>query len=144
MEPNSIGGHRFVCAFTCDCTRHVWVYSLKSKDETFKTFKHFVIMMEKLTGQSIKYLRLDRGSEYMSKGFTDFLAEHGIQRKTSAPRTPQQNGLAERMNQTLLGGSRALLEHSGMTKGFWAKAMGTAAHILNCSPRKNLDCVRPT
>ena len=47
------------------------------------------------------------------------------------------------MNQTLLGGSCALLEHSGMTKGFWAEAMGTAAHILNHSPRKNLDWQTP-
>ena len=79
----------------------------------------------------------------MSKEFTDFLAEHGIQHETSAPWTPQQNGLTERMNQTLLGGSCALLEHSGMTKGFWAEAMGTAAHILNRSPRKNLDWRTP-
>ena len=47
------------------------------------------------------------------------------------------------MNQTLLGGSRTLLEHSGMTKGFWAEAMGTAAHILNRSPHKNLDWWTP-
>ena len=79
----------------------------------------------------------------MSKEFTDFLAEHGIQCKTSALWTLQQNRLAEHMNQTLLGGSCALLEHSGMTKGFWAEAMGTAAHILNCSPHKNLDWRTP-
>ena len=80
----------------------------------------------------------------MSKEFTNFLAEHGIQHETSALQTPQQNGLAERMNQTLLGGSHALLEHSGMTKGFWAEAMGTAAHILNCSLAKTWTGGLPT
>ena len=54
------------------------------------------------------------------------------------PKTPQQNSIAKQMNQTLLGGARAMLEHSGMTKGFWAEALGTAAHIANWSPHKSL------
>ena len=74
----------------------------------------------------------------MSAEFSTFLEEQGITRETSAPRTPQQNGVAERMNQTLLGGARSMMQHSGVTKGFWAEAMGTAAHVLNRSPRKSL------
>ena len=54
----------------------------------------------------------------MSDLFTRFLEEQGITRETSAPNTPQQNGVAEHMNQTLIGGARALLQHSGMSKGF--------------------------
>ena len=79
----------------------------------------------------------------MSDGFNVFLEEHGITRETSAPRTPQQNGVAERMIQTLVGGARAMLQHSGMSKGFWAEAMGAAAHVLNRAPRKGLGWRTP-
>jgi len=79
----------------------------------------------------------------MSKDFDTFLEEQGITRETSAPMTPQQNGLAERMMQTLKGGARALLVHSGMSEGFWAEAMATAAHVINRSPRKGLDWRTP-
>ena len=74
----------------------------------------------------------------MSNNFTQFLEEQGITQETTAPGTPQQNGIAERMNQTLIGGARALLHHSGMSKGFWAEAMAVAVTSINCAPRKGL------
>jgi len=135
MEVVSIGGSRYTCVFTCDHTSHVWTIFLKSEDETLEKFKTFVVWIEKLTGLSIRFFRSDCGGEFMSAAFMEFLEERGITRETSAPRTPQQNGVAERMNQTLLGGTRAMMQHSGMSKGFWAEAMGTAAHILNHAPR---------
>jgi len=75
---------------------HVWTIFLKSKDETLEKFKMFVVWIEKLTGLSIRFFRSDHG-EFMSAAFTEFLEEHGITRETSAPRTPQQNGVAERI-----------------------------------------------
>ena len=108
MEPASIGGHRYAYVFTCDYTGHVWTYFLKSKDQSLKTFRAFVLTIEKLTGHAIKYFRSDRGGEFMSAEFSTFLEEQGITRETSAPCTPQQNGVAEWMNQTLLGGARLL------------------------------------
>ena len=143
METTSIGGHRYACVFTCDSTSHVWVYFLKSKDQTLKTFKVFVLSIEKLTGHKIKIFHSDRGGEFMSGDFDTFLEEQGITRETSAPRTPQQNGVAERMMQTLGGGARAMLHHSGMSDGFWAEAMGVAAHVLNRAPRKGLNWRTP-
>ena len=135
--------YRYACVFNCDCTRHVWVYFLRSKDQTLRTFQSFVTMVEKQTGRQIKFFRSDRGGEFMSKEFDKFLEEHGIVRETSAPETPQQNGLAERMMQTLKGGSRAMLTHSGMSKGFWTESMSVAAHVLNRSPRKGLGWRTP-
>jgi len=139
----SIGGHRYVCVFTCDYSGHIWTYFLKSKDRTLRIFKAFILSTEKLTGQKIKIFRSDRGGEFMSGEFTTFLEEQGITRETSAPRTPQQNGVTERMNQTLLGGARVMMQHSGTSKGFWAEAMGTATHILNRAPRKSLGWKTP-
>ena len=114
------------------------MYFLKSKDKTLKTFKAFVNMIETLTGLRIRFFRSDRGGEFMSEEFTQFLEERGITRENSAPRTPQQNGVAKRMNQTLLGGARAMVQHAGMTKGFWAEAIAMAAHIINRAPHKSL------
>ena len=139
----ALRGFRYACVFNCDCTRHVWVYFLRSKDQTLHTFTIFVKMVEKQTGRQVKFFRSDRGGEFMSKEFDKFLEERGIVRETSAPETPQQNGLAERMMRTLKGGSRAMLNHSGMSRGFWAEAMSVAAHVLNRSPRKGLGWRTP-
>ena len=100
-------------------------------------------MVENQTGYRLVFFQSDRGGEFMLKEFDDFLEEKGITCETSAPETPQQNGLAERMVQTLKSGSRALLTHSGMSKGFWVEAMRTATHVLNCSPRKGLGWCTP-
>ena len=143
MAVNAIGGYRYSCVFTCGRTRYVWVYYLKSKDQTLRTFKTFVTWIEKLTGRSIRKFRSDRGGEFTSAAFDEFLAERGITRETSAPRTPQQNGLAERMNQTILGGAKSMRIHSGLSEGFWADAMMTASHVLNRTPRKSLNWRTP-
>jgi len=74
----------------------------------------------------------------MSAEFSAILEEHGITRETSAPYTPQQNGLAERMNQTLVGGAQAMLQHSRLSQGFWAEALDTATHVFNRAPHKGL------
>ena len=79
----------------------------------------------------------------MSMDFTKYLEESGIIHETSAPQTPQQNGVAEHMNQTLLGGARAMLHHAGMTLGFWSEAIHVAAHVLNRAPRAGLDWKTP-
>jgi len=70
----------------------------------------------------------------MGKEFSDYLASEGIIRETSAPDTPQQNGLAERMQQTLWTGIRAILHHSGMKYGFWAEALAVIVHVMNRAP----------
>ena len=83
------------------------------------------------------------GGKFTSKDFDEFLAKEGVICKTSMPKTPQQNSIAKQMNQMLLGGARAMLEHSGMTKGFWAEVLGAAAHIANQSPCKGLSWQTP-
>ena len=79
----------------------------------------------------------------MSDKFSEFLKEQGITRQTSAPHTPQQNGLAECMMRTLVGSASAMLHHAGMSKGFWAEAAVVAAHLHNWSPRRGLNFRTP-
>jgi formate hydrogenlyase subunit 3/multisubunit Na+/H+ antiporter MnhD subunit len=72
----------------------------------------------------------------MSKDFEDFLGSEGIIHETSAPDTPQQNGLAERMQQTIWSGIHAILHHSGLKNGFWSEALAVIIHVINRAPRK--------
>ena len=114
--PASIYGHRYAMSFTCDFTDHVWSQPLKSKDQTLAVFWMFCAQIKTQYGLSIRFFRSNQGGEFMSKEFSTFLEEQGIQRETSAPDTPQQNGLAERMQQTIWSGIRAVLQHSGDRK----------------------------
>ena len=95
IQTASINGHRFAVTFTCDKTTHTWCFPLKSKDQTLGHFKRFVTEVEAQTGLKIRFFRSDRGGEFMGKEFDIFLTAKGIIRETSAPDTPQQNGLAE-------------------------------------------------
>ncbi|GKB45140.1 retrotransposon protein, putative, ty1-copia subclass, partial [Tanacetum coccineum] len=88
--------------FTDDFNRYGYVYLLKHKHEVFETFKVFQKEVENQLGKTIKSLRSDRGGEYMSQEFLDHLKEHGIIAHRTPPYTPQNNGVSERRNRTLL------------------------------------------
>ena len=143
METISIGGYHYFIVYLDDNTCRVWVVFMKSKDETLEVTEKFVQTIEKCTGWTIRTFRSDRGGEFMSAAFSRFLEECGISCEMSAPRTLQQNGLVEQMMRTLVGSARAMLQHSGLLKGFWAEAVTTAAHIHNHSPQKGLDWKTP-
>ena len=143
FQTASINGHHFAVSFTCEYSSHVWSLPLKTKSETLGTFKVFCTQVKSRYGFSIKYFRSDRGGEFMGKEFSDFLASKGIIRETSAPNTPQQNGLAERMQQTIWSGVRAILHRSGMKNGFWSEAMAVIVHSMNRSPNKRMDWRTP-
>ena len=139
----SIHGHRYAVSFTCDFTDHVWSLPLKSKDQTLATFKVFCAQIKRQYGLNIRYFRSDRGGKFMSKEFTEYLQSEGITRETSAPNTPQQNGLAVRMQQTIWASMRAILQHSGMKNGFWSEALAVSVHVMNRVPRRRLDWRTP-
>lgn len=98
MDPKSRGNACYVLTFIDDFTRFVWIYLLKSKAEVQARFADFVQLMETQIGVKVKCIRTDNGGEYTSGRFNAFCANNGIVHQTSSPYTPQQNGLAERMN----------------------------------------------
>ena len=104
---------------------------MKHKDEAFKKFKSFKALVENESGHKIKCLRSDRGGEFTSNEFFDFYEEHGIRREFSTARTPQQNGVVERMNRTVQQMARAMLDESGTLATFWGEAAHAAVVILN-------------
>ena len=95
------GGKNYFITFIDDCSKYFYVYLIHSKDEAFEKFKTYKAEVENQLERKIKALRLDRGGEYKSNEFSDYCALHAIIHQTSAPFTPQQNGVAERKNRTL-------------------------------------------
>ncbi|KAE9107495.1 hypothetical protein PF010_g12242 [Phytophthora fragariae] len=134
MNPKSKGGARFVVTFIDDYSRYVSVYMLKSKAEVLKYFDNFRQLAETQTGSTLKCLRTDNGGEYVSKRFNQFCANHGIVHQTTTPYTPQQNGLAERMNRTIVERARSMLYYQQVDKCWWAEAVMTAVYITNRIP----------
>ncbi|MCO5573376.1 hypothetical protein L7F22_027145 [Adiantum nelumboides] len=95
----------------------------------FDVFKHWVALVETQTGCKLKCLRTDNGGEFMSHAFTTLCAEKGIRRELSAPYTPPQNGVAERMNRTIREKVRSMLSMAGLSDAFWTEAVMIAALV---------------
>ncbi|DAZ96543.1 TPA: hypothetical protein N0F65_011220 [Lagenidium giganteum] len=134
MKPTSKGGAKYVVVFVDDFSRFVHVSKIKAKSEVFEKFKEYKQLVETQTNARICCLHTDNGGEYENKKFRQYCAEHGIVRQTSAPYSPQQNGLAENMNRSLVDMSRSLLAYMHMDKLWWGGALSTAAHIINRVP----------
>ena len=134
ITPHFNGGKRYLITFIDDYSRKLWVYFLQEKSETFVAFKSYKALVEKEVGHPIKVLRTDRGGEYNSHEFVIFCENHGIKRQLTAAYTPQQNGVCERKNRTILNMVRSLLITSGIQKSFWPEAVNWSVHILNRSP----------
>lgn len=125
--------HYFV-SFIDDFTRKVFAYPIKSKSDVFTKFVEFKNYVENQSERKIKILRSDNGTEYINNAFSNFLIKYGIKHEKSAPYSPQQNGLAERMNRTILEKVRCMLIESNLSKQFWAEAVHASAEIINMIP----------
>ena len=136
MSQTAHSGFLYFVTFTDDVSRYGYVYLMKHKSETFEKFKEFRNEVEKQTGQYIKCLRSDRGGEYMSGEFTDYLKENGILAQYTPPGTPQHNGVSERRNRTLLDMVRSMLSFTDLPYFLWGYALLTSAHLLNKIPSK--------
>lgn len=109
ISPISNGKKRYLIYFIDDFTRKTWIYFLVEKFEALITFKHFKSCVEKEIRGYIKCLRTDQGGKFTSFEFSEFCKEHGIKRQLIAAYTPQQNGVAERKNKTIMNMVRCML-----------------------------------
>lgn len=139
MSVNSFGGALYFLILVDDATRMTYVSFLKKKSETLREFKSFVSEMENQGRCRIRALRTDNGTEYCNADFKRFLKFKGIEHQTSAPYTPEQNGLAERTNRTLIEKARCMIAHSKLSKKYWAEAVNMAAYLKNISPTRVLN-----
>eukprot|EP00253_Pinus_taeda_P034717 PITA_34717 len=139
----SFGGSSYFVSFIDDFSRKVWVFMLKKKSDVFSVFKQFRALVENNTGRTIKCLRTGNGGEFTSKEFDSYCKDAGIERHKTTVYTPQQNGVAKRMNRTLLERARCMLSNAGLPKELWTEAVATACYVINRSPSKAIDCKVP-
>jgi len=139
MRVKSNGKARYVVTFIDDYSKWCEIRLLRRKDEVLNAFKDYKAFVEKQTGRNIKHLQSDNGKEYRNKEFDLFLKEHGIGRRLTVTHTPEQNGVAERRNRTLIEMARCLLIQSGLPPSFWGEAVNTANYIRNRCPSSSLN-----
>ncbi|KAG7199863.1 hypothetical protein KM043_014312 [Ampulex compressa] len=132
-------GSRYFVLFKDDNTGFRTVYFMRRKAEVLEKFNEFEASVVKQTNNSIKILRTDNGTEYLSNEFKDFLRLKGIVHETSTPYVPQQNGRAERELRTLVEIARSMLIARNVSKMLWAEAVLMAAYILNRTISKELN-----
>ncbi|GJV78507.1 retrotransposon protein, putative, ty1-copia subclass [Tanacetum coccineum] len=132
-------GASYFITFTDDYSRYGYVYLLKHKHEVFETFKVFKNEVENQLGKTIKAIRSDRGGEYISQEFKDYLKANGIVQQLTPPYTPQHNGVSERRNRTLLDMVRSMIYLTTLPLSFWDYALDSATRILNMVPTKKRD-----
>ncbi|GKV14795.1 hypothetical protein SLEP1_g25613 [Rubroshorea leprosula] len=102
-------------------------------------FEHYHAMVERETGLKLKCLHTDNGREYTSKEFRDYCSKHGIRHEKTIPGTPQHNGVAERMNRTIVEKVRCMLRMATLPKPFWGEAVNTTVYLINRSPSVPLN-----
>lgn len=132
----SLKGSKYYIAFIDDFTRMCWIYFLRFKSEVAGVFWKFKQWIENQSGCKIQVLRSDNGTEYTSEKFNLFCEEAGIEHQLTAPYTPQQNGVSERKNRTIMEMARCMLYEKGLPKEYWAEAANTAVFLLNRLPTK--------
>ncbi|GJX58741.1 putative ribonuclease H-like domain-containing protein [Tanacetum coccineum] len=124
--------HKTYClVITDDFSRFSWVFFLRTKDETSAILKDFIRQIENQLNQKVKTIRCDNGTEFKNRDVIEFCGLKGIKREYSNARTPQQNGVAERKNRTLIEAARTMLADSFLPNTFWAEAVSTACYVLN-------------
>jgi hypothetical protein len=114
-----------------DYSRFTWVFFLQEKSHTQETLKGFLRRAQNEFGLRIKKIRSDNGMEFKNSQIEGFLEEEGIKHEFSSPYTPQQNGVMERKNRTLLNMARTMLDEYKTLDQFWAEAVNTACYAIN-------------
>lgn len=143
MNAKSLSGGEYFLTFIDDKTHYVWFYILKHKDEVFPRFLEWKALVERSMNQKLKVLRTDNGGEYVSAEFQSYLKKEGVRHELTVPKTPEQNGVAERMNRTLVESVRAMLADARLPHRFWAEALSTAVYLRNRSPTKAVKGMTP-
>ena len=100
-------------------------------------------MIEKSSGRKLKTIRTDNGGEFTSREFESYLKAEGVRHELNIPKNPEQNGVAEHMNRTLVETARSMLVNSNLPCTFWAEALSTATYLRNRSPTKAVSRMTP-
>jgi transposase InsO family protein len=127
----SIGGSKYGLVIVDDFSRFTWVFFVQDKSETQSTLKRFLNRAQNEFELKVKKIRSDNGSEFKNLHVQEYLEEEGIKHEFSSPYTPQQNGVVESKNMTIIDMVRTMLGEYKTPERFWSKAMNTACHAIN-------------
>jgi len=140
----STGKHRYYVIFVDYFSSKCWIFFMRKKSETYSKFCEFKSLVEKESGKKVKALRSDNGGEYILDEFKDrsdnggeyildefkdFCKVEGIRREPIAPHNPQQNGVAEQKNKTIVDVAWAMLHDQGLPLHLWAEACNTTVYM---------------
>jgi hypothetical protein len=131
METMSPGQSRYFVIFKDDYSGWCVVHFIRNKSEVPDLFKNLVTSFKTQYNATVQVLRSDNGGEYTGHEFEEWLTKMGIRHETSAPYTPQQNGVSERANRTIVEAARSMILARNAPKELWAEAVGYAVYILN-------------
>ena len=134
MKTTSLGGAHYYLLFIDDYSRYTIIYALRQKSDTFSKFREYKALVQNYHDYKIKALRSDNGGEYTSHQFAKFLRDSGISHEKTAPYSPEQNGVSERANRTLVGRAKAMILDGNMRDNLLAEAIHTAVYLNNRSP----------
>ncbi|GJV37896.1 retrovirus-related pol polyprotein from transposon TNT 1-94 [Tanacetum coccineum] len=133
MRVQSIKGKKYILVIVDDYSRFTWVKFLRSKDETPEFVINFLKQMQVGLNKTVRFIRTDNGTEFVNQAMSDYYEGVGIFHQKSVPRTPQQNGVVERRNRTLVEAARTMMIFSKAPMFLWAEAVATACYTQNRS-----------
>jgi hypothetical protein len=140
---DALHGYRYFVTFIDDKSKFCFIYLIKWKSEVLEKFKEFLAMVQNVFEARPKILRSDNGGEYVSKDFKKVLSAYGILHQTTVPYTPQQNGVAERMNRTITETVKCLLFGARLPQQYWGYAVLCAVYVRNRCWTAQLDKKSP-
>ena len=143
MQMASNSGKKHMVTFVDDNSRSCAVYFMAHKSDTFAMFQEFHAKVTGESGERIGVLKNDGAGEYRSQEFTQYLRKHQIAHEVTVPDSPEMNGLAGRLNRTILEKAKCMCAHADLPKSLWAEAASTACYVYNRLPNARLKRKSP-
>ncbi|GJR04128.1 retrovirus-related pol polyprotein from transposon TNT 1-94 [Tanacetum coccineum] len=133
MRVASVNGKKYILVIVDDYSRFTWVKFLRSKDEAPDFIIKFLKMIQVRLKVTVRRIRTDNGTEFVNQTLREYYEKIGISHETSVARSPQQNGVVERRNRTLIEVARTMLIYAKAPLFLWAEAVATACYTQNRS-----------
>jgi len=139
----SNGGRRYICHIKDGFSGYLYSTFLSHKDKATLAFAAYHVLAERATGEKLLITRTDGSSEFVNAIMQAYFKKHGIRHETSAPYTPQEVGVAERGNHTVMEHTRCALFDSNLPQNMWAEAVSTVVYCLNWTPTSRANGKTP-
>nr|GFC28547.1 hypothetical protein [Tanacetum cinerariifolium] len=141
MRVESINEKKYVLVIVDDYSRYTWTHFLRSKDETPEVLIDLLRLVQRGLHAQVRTVRTDKGTEFLNKTLHAYFASEGIRHQTSVARTPEQNGIVERRNRTLVEAARIMLSAAKVPLYFSTEAIAIACFTQNRSLEKGDACI---